>query len=101
MFIGRAPLIRAAARRARAVTSANERSTQLICDAMSDLIALQYADCTTVRRQFDFRQAAADSAEQALGELRSHVLHAVRIGLEIGFGLIVDRARRGLRIQIE
>jgi hypothetical protein len=33
------------------------------------LIALQYADCTTVGRKFDFRQAAADGAEQSFGEL--------------------------------
>jgi hypothetical protein len=33
------------------------------------LIALQYADCTTVGREFDLRQAAADGAEESFGEL--------------------------------
>lgn len=33
------------------------------------LVALQDADCTTVGREFDFGQAAAHGAEEALGEL--------------------------------
>src|SRR4029077_19665687 len=51
-------------------------------------IALQYADCTTVRVEFDFSEAAADRAEQAFGEFRCDVPHAVRIRLQIRFCLV-------------
>src|ERR1700749_2334193 len=71
------------------------------CTTREKLIALQDADCTTVRREFDFREAVADCAEQAFGEPRSHVLHAVRVGLKKRFGLIVDGAGRSLRVEIE
>src|ERR1700747_3179255 len=47
-----------------------------------NLVALQNANCTTVGREFDFGQALPDSTEQAVSELRCHVLDAVRIRLE-------------------
>src|ERR1700674_2440589 len=65
------------------------------------LIALQNANCTTVGGEFDFREALSDGAEEALGELRSKVLDAVRIGLQVRRGPIVDGAQRGLRLEIE
>src|SRR5262249_7824615 len=66
-----------------------------------ELVALEDADRTTVGRELDFGQTASHGAEQALGEFRSHVLHTVRIGLEVCFGLIVDRTGSGLRVEIE
>ena len=45
------------------------------------LVAFQYADCTTVGREFDFRETAANRAEQAFGEFGGDVLYAVGIGL--------------------
>src|ERR1700732_4996790 len=65
------------------------------------LVALQDADCTTVGGEFDFREAAAHRAEKTLGEFRSHMLDAVRVGLQVGLRLVVHRARGGLRLQIE
>src|ERR1700687_4601544 len=65
------------------------------------LVALQNANCTTVGGEFDFGEALSDGAEEALGELRSKVLDAVRIGLEVRRGPIVDRAQRSLRLEIE
>src|ERR1700676_683832 len=65
------------------------------------LVALQDADCTTVGGEFDFREAAAHRAEKALGEFRSHMLDAVRVGLQVRFRLVVHRSGSGLRVQIE
>src|SRR6266849_9562718 len=65
------------------------------------LVALQNADCTTVRGEFDFGQAATHSSKKALGEFRGDMPDAMRIRLKIGFGLIVDRAGGGLRFQVE
>src|ERR1700748_2351880 len=71
------------------------------CTTREKLVALQDADCTTVGREFDFREAVADRAEQALGEPRGHVAHAMRVGLEKRFSLIVDRAGGRLRVEVE
>src|SRR5262249_6224125 len=64
-------------------------------------VALQDADCTTVRREVDLGQALADGSEEALGELAGAVEDVVRIGLEIGRCLIVDGADGGLRVEVE
>lgn len=65
------------------------------------LVALQDANCTTVGGEFDFGQAVADGAKEAFGELRGDMPEAMRIGLEEGFGAIVDRAGGGLSVQVE
>src|SRR3954454_16698570 len=75
--------------------------SELRCVERRDLVALENADCTTVRREFDFRQATADGAKKTLGKSRRDMPDAVRIGLQIGFGLIVDRACGGLRLKVK
>jgi len=65
------------------------------------LVALHDADCTTVGREFDFREAHPDSAEEAVGPLRSDVFYAVGIGLQKGNRLIIDDAGGGLRLQVK
>src|SRR4029077_4699748 len=65
------------------------------------LIALQDADCTTVRREFDLGEAAAHRAEQAFGEFRRDVPHAVRVRLQIRFRLVVDSAGSSLRLEVK
>src|SRR5207253_8543845 len=65
------------------------------------LVALQDSNCTTVGGELDLRQARAEGAEQSF-ELRPETSHgAVGIRLEKSRGLIVYRARRGLRLEIE
>ena len=59
---------------------------------------LQNSDCTTVGGEFDFRESAADRAEQALSEPGGDVPHAVRVRAQERFGLIVHRAGGGLRV---
>src|SRR5437773_8619700 len=65
------------------------------------LVALQNANCTTVGGQFDFGQTLSDRAEEALGELRRLVDHAMRIGFQIRGRLVIDRAHGGLRLQVK
>src|SRR6202521_4325930 len=65
------------------------------------LVALQNANCTTVRGEFDFREALSDGAEEPLGELRCQVFDAVGIRLQVCGCLIVDRAEGSLRLQIK
>src|SRR6202051_574232 len=65
------------------------------------LIALQNADCTTVGGKFDLRETHAHRAEKALGKFRGHMFYDMRIGLQILRGLIVHRAGRCLRVQVE
>src|ERR1700721_434143 len=65
------------------------------------LIALQNADCTTVGGKFDLGETHAYGAKKALGKFRGHMFYAMGIGLQIRLGLIIDRAGRGLRGQIE
>jgi hypothetical protein len=67
----------------------------------SALVALQNANCTTVGGEFDFCEAAAHGAEEALGKSGCNVPNAVRVRLQIRFRLIVDRTRGGLRVKIE
>jgi hypothetical protein len=67
----------------------------------SNSVALQYADCTTVGGELDFGESLADGAEEAFGELRGQVADAVRIGLEIGGGLVINGAESGLRVEVE
>ena len=64
-------------------------------------VALQNADCTTVGRKFDFREALANSAEEALGKFGRDVFHAMGIGMKIVFRAIIDRAHGSLRVQVE
>src|ERR1700687_5242684 len=65
------------------------------------LVALQNANCTTVGGEFDFREALSDGAEEPLGELRCQVFDAVGIWLQVCGCLIVERADRSLRLQVE
>ena len=72
-----------------------------IVEAPEKLIALQDANCTTVGREFDFCEALAEGAEEALGEFGSDVLDAVGIRSQESGGLIVHGAHGGLGFQIE
>src|SRR5690242_844530 len=65
------------------------------------LVALQNADCTTVGRELDLREAAADRSEQTFCESGRNVAHAMRVGLQISLGLVVNGPCGGLRVQIE
>src|SRR5690242_4437897 len=71
------------------------------CKTARSLVALQDANCTTVRGELDLGEAAADSAEKALGEPGGTVFEAMGIGLEKGFGAIIHAAGGGLRVEIE
>ena len=65
------------------------------------LVALQDSNCTTVSREFDLSQARAESAEKS-AELRAEAVdRTVEIRLEESGGLVVDRARGGLGLEIE
>src|SRR6202140_4185054 len=65
------------------------------------LVALQNADCTTVRGEFDFGEAAAHGTKEPLSEFGGHVADAMRIRLEISFGLIVNGAGSGLGFEVK
>lgn len=62
------------------------------------LVALENTNCTTIGGEFDLRQARANRTEEALGKFAGHVSDTVGVGLQVGNGLVIDGAGRGLRV---
>src|SRR5215472_13885943 len=72
------------------------------CHAVvAKLVALQNANCTTVGGEFDFRQAGAESADNALGKFPSRAPLGMGIGFEKSGGLIVDCSGGGLGLEVK
>src|SRR5215467_9063010 len=82
-------------------TPGGNRRKSLAPRAVRCLIALEDADGAGKTGEFNFGETGADRAEQALGITRSGVADAVRVGLQKGFGAVVDVAGRSLCVQVE
>jgi len=66
-----------------------------------ELIALQNSDCTTVGREFDFRESLTNGADQAVARLGAGVLALVGIRLYEFGSLIVHVSEKRVGIQIK